>query len=104
MDPQDRIEQQRPRNVGDAWTMLVVNVVIIGLLTGGFAQGPYSSHEQELWYRYGSLSFFLAGVIIPAFAIFTIRRSRLVVAILNAWMLATLLGFTWFAAMSSGGV
>ena len=64
MERQDLIELDRV--VGRAWTMLVVNVVVIGFLTASMVQGPYSSREQELWYRYGSLGLFVAGVILPA--------------------------------------
>lgn len=89
---------------GCAWTILVVNIVIIGFFSASMAQGPYSSHEQELWYRYGSLGFLISGVVLPAVAFFVIRRSRATVGFLTAWMAAILLGFMWFAAMSSGGV
>lgn len=91
-------------DVGNAWKMLAINVAIIGLLTGSMVQGPFSSREQELWYRYGSLSFFSAGVVLPAFALLAFRRSRAVVVVSKAWMVVILLGFWWFAAMSSGGV
>ena len=84
--------------------MLAVNVVIIGLLTASMVQGPYSNREQELLYRYGSLGFFIAGAALPAVALFAVRRSRSVVVASTAWMLAMLLGFVWFGAMSSGGV
>jgi hypothetical protein len=104
MEPTNPIEQGRAENVGDAWTMLVVNVVLIGFLTASMVQGPYSSREQEVWYRFGSLGFFTAGVVLPAAGLFAIRRSRLVIAALNTWMLAVLLAFLWFGAMSSGGV
>ncbi|WP_129586235.1 hypothetical protein [Sphingomonas montana] len=104
MEPHHPIEQERPRNAGDVWAMLIANVVIIEFLTAGMARGPYSSREQELWYRYGSLGFLFTGVIIPAATMLAIRQSRFVVAFLNAWMFAILLGFMWFVAMSSGGV
>lgn len=104
MEPQDSIKPPRPGGVGCAWTMLAVNVVIIGLLTASMVQGPYSNREQELWYRYGSLGFFIAGAALPAVALFAVRRSRSVVVASTAWMLAMLLGFVWFGAMSSGGV
>ena len=97
--PPNRIE-----GIGCAWALLGLNTVLIGLLTASFVQGPYSSGEQELWYRYGSLGFFLAGVVLPAIALFVARRSRWVVIASSAWMLIALFGFVWFGMMSSGGV
>ena len=103
MEPGKPIEQDQAEDVGDAWMMLIANVVFIGFFTAGMVQGPYSSREQEVWYRYGSLGFFIAGVVLPAVALFFVRRSCLVVIFLNAWMFVILLAFLWFAAMSSGG-
>jgi hypothetical protein len=90
--------------IGCTWALLGLNTVLIGLLTAGFVQGPYSSAEQELWYWYGSLSFFLAGVVLPAIVLFASGRARWVVIASTAWMIIALLGFWWFVAMSSGGV
>jgi len=90
--------------IGCAWTLLGVNAVLMGLLAASFVRGPYSSSEQELWYRYGSLGFFLAGAALPAIALFAARRSRWVVIASTLWMLTVLLGFAWFAMMSGGGV
>lgn len=104
MEARSSIEQDRAGNVGDAWTMLVVNVIFIGFLATSMVQGPYSSHEQEVWYRYGSICFFIAGVIFPAVVLFVMRQSRLIVVSANVWMFAILLGFVLFGAMSSGGV
>jgi hypothetical protein len=104
MTLQDPIEQDQFSRVGCAWAMLVINVVVIGLLTASMVQGPYSSREQELWYRYGSIGFFIAGVILPTVMLFTIRRSRSVLSFATVWMFASLVGFMWFVAMSSGGV
>ena len=89
---------------GCAFVVLGVNAVLIGLFTGSFAQGPYSSNVQELWYRYGSLAFFVAGVAVPAFVLFSARRSAGVLAGSIAWMIVTLLAFVAYALMSSGGV
>lgn len=104
MEPQNPIEQDRSKMSGCSWTILIVNIVIIGFFTASMAQGPYSSREQELWYRYGSLGFLISGVVLPAAVLFVIRRSRATVGLLTAWMAAILLGFTWFLAMSGGGV
>jgi hypothetical protein len=97
--PTNRIE-----GIGCAWALLGINTVLIGLLTASFVQGPYSTNEQELWYRYGSLGFFMAGVVLPAIVLFSVRRSRWLVIASTAWMLLALLGFVWFGMMSSGGV
>jgi hypothetical protein len=102
--PQKADEQNRVEGIGCAWGLLGINAVLIGLLATSFAQGPYSSSEQELWYRYGSLGFFLAGAALPAIALFAARRSRWVVLVSTAWMLTLLLAFAWFAMMSGGGV
>ena len=104
MTPQEAQNQNRVEGIGCAWTLLGVNTVLMGLLTTSFVQGPYSSSEQELWYRYGSLSFFFAGAALPGIALFFGRRSRWVVVASTAWMLLSLLGFAWFAMMSGGGV
>ena len=97
-------QPNRSEGLGCAWTLLGINTVLIGLLTASFVQGPYSSWEQELWYRYGSLSFFVAGVALPAISLFAARRLRWVVIATTVWMLVTLVGFVWFGMMSSGGV
>ena len=97
-------QPNRSEGLGCAWTLLGINTVLIGLLTASFVQGPYSSWEQELWYRYGSLSFFAAGVALPAISLFAARRLRWVVIATTVWMLVTLVGFVWFGMMSSGGV
>ena len=90
--------------MGCAWAVLAVNAVLMGLLASSFVQGPYSSNEQELWYRYGSLGFFLAGAALPAIALFLARRSRRIIIASTAWMVAILLAFAWFAMMSGGGM
>jgi hypothetical protein len=101
---QEPEEQNRLEGIGCAWALLGVNTVLIGLLTASFVQGPYSSNEQELWYRYGSLGFFFAGSVLPATALLVARRSRGVVVTAMAWMLITLLAFAWFALMAGGGI
>ena len=90
--------------IGCAWLLLGVNALLMGLLALSFGQGPYSSAEQEVWYRYGSLGFFVAGAVLPAIALFTFRRSRWLILASTAWMSAVLLGFVWFVMMSGGGV
>lgn len=102
--PQEASKQSRVEGMGCAWAVLGVNAALIGLFTASFVRGPYSSREQELWYRYGSLGFFIAGVVLPAFALFAARRSRWVLIAATAWMLSLLLAFAWFAMRSGGGV
>ena len=90
--------------IGCAWAVLGVNAVLMGLAAASFMQGPYSSSEQELWYRYGSLGLFIAGVALPAVVLFAAPQSRWGVIVCTAWMLALLIAFAWFAMMSGGGV
>jgi hypothetical protein len=97
-------ERKGGPRIGWALAILGVNTVLIGLITTSFTQGPYSSHEQELWYRYGSLAFLVAGSVLPAIALFAAHRSRWVVGASIAWMAATFLAFVWYAMMSGGGV
>jgi len=89
---------------GCAFIVFGANAILIGLFTASFAHGPYSSRQQELWYRYGSLGFFIAGVVLPAFVLFSTRRSAGQIAGAIAWMIATLFGFVAYALMSTGGV
>jgi hypothetical protein len=95
--------QNRP-GIGCELALLGVNTLLIGLAATSFTQGPYSSLEQELWYRCGSLGFFVAGSLLPAIAMFAARRSRWVIGASIAWMAATFVGFVWYAMMSGGGV
>jgi hypothetical protein len=95
----------KPGGAGCVLSMIVVNALILGAFALSFAQGPYSSREQELWYRYGSIGFVLLGAILPALAlVLGIDRSRAATTALTAWMVATLLAFTFYALLSSGGV
>jgi hypothetical protein len=91
--------------VGCAWIAFALNLGIIGLFAFSFSQGPYSSSEQELWYRYGSLGFFVAGAILPAIVLArSRRRSTHATVALIAWMVAVLVAFIIYAALSGGGV
>ena len=93
------------RRAGCAWSLLALNALLMGLAAFSFSQGPYSSEEQELWYRYGSLSFLLGGAIIPAVALLSFaRKSALAVSLLSAWMVTAFLGFLIYVGFSSGGV
>ena len=104
MATEERGGPNRVEGIGCAWALLSVNGLLMGLLAVSFGQGPYSSAEQEFWYRYGSISFFVAGAVLPAVTLFAVGRSRWVVLASTAWMLAVLLAFLQFAMMSGGGV
>ena len=69
-------------------------------MTSSMVQGPYSSWEQELWYRYYSLGFLIAGVVLPAMAMLLgAARSPKTVGILIIWMTVALMGFSFYAMM-----
>lgn len=104
MTTKKRDGQNREEGISFAWALLSVNGILMGLLAVTFGQGPYSSAEQELWYRYGSFSFFVVGAVLPAFTLFAAGGSRWVVLASTAWMFTVLLAFFWFAMMSRGGV
>lgn len=93
------------RRAGCAWLLLGLNALLIGITAFSFSQGPYSSDEQELWYRYGSLSFLLGGVIVPAIALLAFaRKSAVAVSVLTAWMAAAFFAFLIYVFYSGGGV
>ena len=101
----ERAEQQkRVEGIGCTWALLAVNLLLMALAASSYAQGPYSSVQQELWYRYGSLGLLLAGAVLPALALIFGRRSFRIAAALTVWMFLTLLAFLWFVMMSGGGV
>jgi fatty acid desaturase len=86
--------------------MIAVNTVLMGLVAVSFGSGPYSTAGQELWYRYGSVGFFLGGSVLPAIALFTSRRSMGlgIITALVVWLLIILFAFAAFVMMSGGGV
>ncbi|HEX7854949.1 MAG TPA: hypothetical protein VF503_14770 [Sphingobium sp.] len=95
----------KPAGIGCVFAMLGINAALIGLLAFSFLHGPYSSYEQELWYRYGSLSFLFIGAILPAVALwFGAGRSQKAVIALLIWMMASLLGCVIYAFFSGGGI
>lgn len=80
------------------------------LLMGSFALstvwGPYSSTEQEFWYRWIPLSFLLAGAVLPGIGL-SVSRKPVGLGVITAaivWLLIALMAFTGFAMMSGGGV
>ena len=60
---------EKPSGTGCLLVMLGINALLIGLLAFSFSHGPYSSRGQELWYRYGSIGFLVAGAVLPALAL-----------------------------------
>ncbi|MCE7795381.1 hypothetical protein LWE61_02290 [Sphingobium sufflavum] len=96
---------EKPGGIGCVYVMLGINAILIGLLAFSFSHGPYSSREQELWYRYGPLGFLLAGVILPTIAFrFGVLRSQRAVVGLLIWMIATLMACLIYALFSGGGI
>lgn len=93
----------KPSGTGCMATVLGVNALILGLMAFSMSQGPHYNHEQEIWYRYGSLGFLLSGVILPSIALLLgASRSRAAIIALTAWMIATLIAAVIYGAMSSG--
>ena len=85
--------------------MFILNSMLIGLLAWSFTQGPYSSHRQEVWFRYGSLTFLFAGALLPGIALLLgAWRSRWAVGVLTRWMIVALLTCFVYACLSGGGV
>ncbi|TVV75654.1 hypothetical protein FOY91_06500 [Sphingomonas solaris] len=86
-------------------TILVINALLMGLFALGFTQGPYSSREQELWYRYGSIGFLTGGVVLPAYALLLGgKRASWTIVPLTVWMVAALFAFLVYVFYSGGGV
>ena len=76
----------------------------MGALAFSFVQGPYSSAQQEFWYRWVSLAFLLFGAVIPALVAF--KGSRRLIGLqklLLIWLVVSLLGFCSYVGMSGGG-
>jgi hypothetical protein len=91
--------------IGCAVIATGINFTLMGLLALSFSRGPYSSLQQEHWYRFGSLAFLLAGAILPAVAlILGAGRSTLLRYALYLWLLAAILAWCYYVFMSSGGV
>jgi hypothetical protein len=101
VEPQERTDRT---GIGCALAVLGFNALLIGFVAASYMQGPYSSDGQKLWYRYGSLAFFVVGAVVPAIAIIAARRSRRVLGFSVALMAATLVAFVWYVGMSGGGV
>lgn len=86
-------------------TLVGINAVVMGWLTLSMVRGPFSSFEQELWYRYGSLAFFFLGVVLPVVAMVLFRAKVLrFAAPVNVWLIAIMVGFVVYLTSSGGGV
>ena len=99
------MEKPVTKNRSDAticmWLAFCISAPILSLTAFSLTQGPYSSPEQELWYRYGSLGFLLCGAVLPAVALLLgARRSRAATISLTAWMAATMFVFFYYACHS----
>jgi hypothetical protein len=89
--------------IGCVAVMLAVNALLMGATAITFARGPYSSVEQELWYRYGSVGFFIAGFVLPGVVIL-VRRTAALLLVALSWLFAVLIAFVIYGMMSSGGI
>ena len=90
---------------GCAVAMAALNCLLMGFVASGFAFGPYSSWEQEVWYRYGSIGFLLCGAILPAVALaLGARRFEGANIALTLWMILALCAFLTYGFLSGGGV
>ena len=104
MEPKEAPAERSGEYVRDAWTMLVVNGIVLGFLAAATFTASYLSREQEIWYRFGFFGLFIIGVVLPAAALMLLRRSRMVIRFANASMFAVSIGSLHFGAISSGGV
>jgi len=103
MDRQETHRLEPIEGIGCGWTLVAINTALMGLCAASFVRGPFSSFEQELWYRYGSIGFLLAGAALPA-VILLRGRPRWLVYATAPWMLTALLSFAGWVMVSGGGV
>lgn len=103
MDRQETRRLGSIEGIGCGWMLVAINTALMGLCAASFVRGPFSSFEQELWYRYGSITFLLAGAALPAVILFRGGPRWLVYATVP-WMLTALLSFAAWVMMSGGGI
>lgn len=85
--------------------MMLTTALLTGVAALSLGQGPYSSLGQEIWYRFGSIGFVVAGAGIPAAALWLgARRSIYAMLALLLWMVLVLCGWLFYLMMSGGGV
>ena len=86
-------------------TLACINLVAMGFPASSFVTGSYSSSEQELWYRYGSVGFLVLGAVLPGVALLlATRRYPAITRAALIWMLGVWLPFAGYVMMSGGGV
>jgi hypothetical protein len=99
------VARSTPPGWGCATTLAIFNTLFMGLLALSFSIGSYSSWQQELWYRYGSLMFLLIGSLVPvAVLVFSGRQSAKAVIAVTIWMIVALVVWAGFVFNSGGGV
>ena len=103
MSEDGQFQSGKVSGVKGAIAALVVNGSLMGLAALSFTQGPYSSQEQELWYRYGSITFVVFGAVIPAAVLTFAKRRPWMIIALTVWMVAVLFAFLNYALLSGGG-
>jgi len=95
---------KKGEGLGCAGAIAGMNMLLMGLVAFSFSQGPYSSFDKELWYRYRSLGFLFMGAILPAVVLWFGRRSPLAVGGATVWMFLAFWLFVGYLMYSSGGV
>ena len=90
--------------LGCAAALAALNILVMGLVAWSFGQGPYSGAEQEAWYRYRSLAFFVFGAVIPAATLYIGRKSAKFVQVAVVWLSCALALFAVYVMYSGGGV
>ena len=95
----------RNSDIGCATVFVVVNGLFTGLVALSFGTGPYSSWNQELYYRYASMALFIFGAILPGIMLFVYgRRSAWAAKASVVWMFVVMVGFFSYVLTSGGGV
>ena len=90
--------------LGCVLILVVVNLLSMGAIATSFSQGPYSSLQQEIWYRYVALGFFILGAVLPTVTLLLFRRRQEWFGTLVIWMLSALLFFGIYLFNSGGGI
>ena len=90
--------------VGCAVALALLNLVLMGIVAVSFSQGPYSSLEQEQWYRHRSLAFLVLGALVPSAVLYFGRKKPSMVTATLIWMGGALLLFVGYVMYSGGGL
>ena len=94
---------KRGEGLGCAVALAILNLVLMGIVAVSFSQGPYSSLEQEQWYRHRSLAFLVLGALVPIVVLYFGRKKPMLVATTTTWMAGALLLFVGYLMYSGGG-